>query len=531
MKLWQKGIVYQIYPRSFKDSNGDGIGDLKGIISKLDYVKNLGIDIIWLSPVYLSPNNDNGYDVADYYKINPEFGTMADMDALIKKANELGLKIIMDLVINHTSTEHWWFKEALKGKDNPYRNYYHWRDKKNNWGGFFGGTTWEKAGDQYYLHLFDKTQADLNLSNPKVIEEVKNIMTFWLDKGIYGFRCDVINIIYKNSLENGKRRLVLTGLEHYHSTKRNHEILQELRRDVLNNYVETFTVGETVLVSPKQAYDLMAPDRKELDLVISFEHMDVDHINNKWFKVKYKPKKMMKVLTKWQEALPWNCLYFENHDQPRSLSRFGCTEKYRLESAKMLATILLTLRGTPFIYQGQEIGMTNGDFKALSEFMDTETHNIEKVGRKLLIPRPILKKMLFRTSRDNARTPMQWNATTGFTTGTPWLKENQNKSFINVEAALQDDNSILNFYKRLITFRKSSHILTKGIFRVISMKNNVYIYEREHNNQILRIFANMSKKERKIHNKREPLLSNYQDFEPNKLRPYEAYIVEVRYGF
>lgn len=527
MKLWQKGIVYQIYPRSFKDSNGDGIGDLKGIISKLEYVKDLGVDIIWLSPVYLSPNNDNGYDVADYYKINPEFGTMDDMDALINKADALGLKIIMDLVINHTSTEHWWFKEALKGKDNPYRNYYHWRSKKNNWGGFFGGTTWEKVGDEYYLHLFDKTQADLNLSNPKVIQEVKDIMTFWLNKGIYGFRCDVINIIYKNSLENGKRRLVLTGLEHYHSTKRNHEILQELHRDVLDNYPETFTVGETVLVNTEQALDLMSPDRDELDLVISFEHMEVDHINNKWFKVKYKPKKMMKTLTKWQEALPWNCLYFENHDQPRSVSRFGCPEKYRLESAKMLATILLTLRGTPFIYQGQEIGMTNGDFKSLDEFMDTETHNIGKLGRKLLIPRPILRKMLFRTSRDNARTPMQWNATTGFTTGTAWLKENQNKTTINVERSLSDDNSILNFYKRLIAFRKASPVLTKGDFRVVSMKKDVYIYERSFNEKRIRIIANMSHKERKINITKKPVISNYNDFNGKVLRPYEALIIEV----
>ncbi len=526
MKLWQKGIVYQIYPRSFKDSNGDGIGDIPGIISELDYLKFLGIDIIWLSPVYLSPNNDFGYDVADYYQINPEFGTMHDMDLLIRRANQLGIKIIMDLVINHTSTEHWWFKEAKKGKDNPYRDYYHWRDKKNNWSGFFGGTTWEKVGDQYYLHLFDKTQADLNLSNPKVIQEIKDIMTFWLDKGIYGFRCDVINIIYKNSLKNGQRRLVLTGLEHYHSTKRNHEILQELRRDVLDNY-DPFTVGETVLVTPQQAYDLMDPERKELDLVIAFEHMDVDHINNKWFKVKYKPQKMMEALTKWQEALPWNCLYFENHDQPRSVSRFGSETSYREESAKMLATILLTLRGTPFIYQGQEIGMTNGHFKSLDEIMDTETHNINKIGKKLLIPRPILRKMLFRTTRDNARTPMQWDDSTGFTTGQPWLKENDNKSYINVELASEDPNSILHFYKRLIEFRKATPALIKGDFKVISMTKDIYIYERSYKDKTFRIIANMSGKEKKFQVYKKPVFSNYLTFLGYSLRPYEALIIEV----
>ncbi|MGI6787472.1 MAG: alpha-glucosidase [Acholeplasmataceae bacterium] len=527
MKLWQKGVVYQIYPRSFKDYNGDGIGDINGITSMLDYLNYLGIDIIWLSPVYLSPNRDFGYDVADYYQINPEYGTMEDMDNLIKKADKLGIKIIMDLVINHTSTEHWWFQEAIKSKDNPYRDYYHWRDKKNNWGGFFGGTTWEKVGDQYYLHLFDKTQADLNLSNPKVIKEIKDIMTFWLDKGIYGFRCDVINIIYKNSLENGKRRLVLTGLEHYHSTERNHEILQELRRDVLDNY-DTFTVGETVLVTPEQALDLMAPERKELDLVISFEHMDVDHINNKWFKVKYKPKKLMQALTKWQEALPWNCLYFENHDQPRSVSRFGSETFFRAESAKMLAVLLLTLRGTPFIYQGQEIGMTNGDFQSIDEIMDTETHNIRKLGRKLLIPPPILKKMLLRTTRDNARTPMQWDDTRGFTSGTPWLKENENKSYINVKNELRDDNSILHFYKKLIAFRKANPALISGDFKVISMKNDIYIYERSYEKQAFRMIINMSGKIKKFQCDKRPVVSNYNSFLGYQLRPYEALIISLK---
>lgn len=526
MKLWQKGIVYQIYPRSFCDSNGDGIGDINGIISKLTYLKQLGVDIIWLSPVYLSPNNDFGYDVADYYQINPEYGTMADMDNLIASASKLEIKIIMDLVINHTSTDHMWFKEASKGPDNPYRDYYHWRSKPNNWGGFFGGNTWEKIGSEYYLHLFDKSQADLNLSNPKVVAEIKKIMSFWLEKGIYGFRCDVINIIYKNSLENGKKRFVLTGLEHYLSTDGNHQILQELRRDVLDKF-ETFTVGETVLVTPKLALDLMSPDRKELDLVIAFEHMEVDHFNNKWFKKKYKPQKMIKALTKWQEILPWNALYFENHDQPRSVSRFGSENKYRLESAKMLALLLLTLKGTPFIYQGQEIGMTNGDFTSLDEIMDTETHNIQKVGKKLLIPKRTLQKMLLRSTRDNARTPMQWNPSDGFTTGVAWLKENSNKQFINVENDIVDDNSILNFYKRLISFRKDNQVLIRGSFIMKSSKNNIFIYDRKYDNKVYRIIINMTPKSKKHFIKKPPLVSNYPDFKGTILRPYEAIIIEV----
>lgn len=522
MKLWEKGIVYQIYPRSFNDSNKDGIGDIKGIIDKLDYLKELGVDIIWLSPPYLSPNNDNGYDVADYYKINPEYGSMEDMDLLIKKAMEKDIRIIMDLVINHTSTEHWWFKEASKGRDNPYRDYYIWRDERNNWGSFFGGTTWEKLGDQYYLHLFDKSQADLNLKNPKVIEEIKKIMTYWLNKGIYGFRMDVINVIYKNSLENGKKRFVLTGLEHYHSTQRNHEILQELRRDVLDNY-DTFTVGETVLVTPKQALDLMAKERKELDLVIAFEHMDVDHFNNKWFKIKYKPKKMIKALNKWQMALPWNCLYFENHDQPRSVSRFGSYE-YHKESAKMLGLLLLSLRGTPFIYQGEEIGMTNGDFMLLDDVMDKESHNVWKVGRKLKIPRNKLTKMILKATRDHARTPMQWNSK-GWVN--PWLKQNANRYTINVEKALKEKDSILNFYKKMIKFRKNSECLIKGEYKLISSTKDVFVFERSYKDKKLLVVANMTSKKRPFNVGAKVLISNYND-QASYLRPYESYIIEVK---
>lgn len=523
MKLWEKGIVYQVYPRSFKDSNNDGIGDINGIIEKLDYLCDLGVDIIWLSPVYLSPNHDYGYDIADYYQINPEFGSMDDMDRLLLEAKKKDIRIIMDLVINHTSIEHHWFKEASKGKDNPYRNYYLWRDKKNNWGGFFGGSTWEKLGDQYYLHLFDKTQADLNLKNPKVIQEVKNIMTFWLDKGIYGFRCDVINIIYKNSLDNGKKRFVLTGLEHYHSTEGNHEILRELRRDVLDKY-DTFTVGETVLATPKLALDLMAKERRELDLVISFEHMEVDHFNNKWFKVKYKPRKLIKSLDKWQQALPWNCLYFENHDQPRSINRFGSL-KYHKESAKLLSMLLLSLRGTPFIYQGQEIGMTNANFTSLDEIKDTETHNIYKVGRKLLIPKFKLHKMLLTSTRDNARTPMQWD-NIGWVN--PWLKENDNKTFVNVLDALNDKDSILSFYKKMIHFRKNNECLLKGDYKFISMKNDIYIFDRVFHDKRLRIILNMTNKVKTYMIKTKPLIHTHNDLK-NHLRPYEGYIIEINH--
>lgn len=521
---WKKSIVYQIYPRSFMDSNGDGIGDIKGIISKLDYVKSLGVDVIWLSPVYQSPNDDNGYDISDYLAINPEYGTMDDMDDLIDQANQRGLRIMMDLVINHTSDEHPWFIASQDPKS-PYRNYYIWEEKPNNWTSFFGGKAWEKIGDSYYLHLFSKKQPDLNWHNPKVMDEIKNIMKFWLDKGIYGFRCDVINIIFKTSLKNGKKRLVLTGREHYHSQEGMHHILKELRKDVLDRY-DTMTVGETVLVTTKQANDLIDPERKELDMVFGFEHMETDQISNKWFRTKFKPRKLIKTLIKWQNEVYWNANYLENHDQTRSVTRFGNDQTYHQESAKMLAMLNLCLKGTPYIYQGEEIGMTNCDFQSLDEFKDIETHRIIALAQKLHFPKWYQRRMMRISSRDHARTPMQWDAEHGFTSGTPWLKINSNTKAINVEAQQHINDSILLFYKQLIILRKKHKALYQGSFEVVSIKRNIFIYRRKYENESFLVIINFSNKIKSFKRMEgELILSNMASTE-HHLKPYEARLIK-----
>ncbi len=529
---WRKAIIYQIYPRSFNDSNGDGIGDIPGITEKLDYLKELGADCIWLSPVYASPNCDNGYDISDYKAIHPDFGTMADFDELVKKAGERGIKIIMDLVINHTSDEHEWFQKALAG-DKKYRDYYYFREKKNNWGSFFGGKTWEKVPgeEMYYLHLFNKKQPDLNWHNPDVYNEVCDIMRFWLDKGIAGFRCDVINVIYKNSLDNGKRRIALTGLEHYLSTEGCHEILRRLNKDVLSHY-DCFTVGETVFVNPAQANLLMGESRKELNMVFGFEHMECDQRGLKWFKRPYAPKRLIAALDKWQRECEWTANYLENHDQPRSVSRFGDIEDYRKESAKMLCALNLCLRGTPFIYEGEEIGMTNGDFDKMSDIQDVESHTINGILKKFLIPCGIRMKMIFRTTRDNARTPMQWDGTSnaGFTEGVPWLRINANHEWINVAREEQDENGILAFYKAMIAFRKQSDALQFGDYEKIDSKTGVYAFKRTYGNKCVTVVLNMN-----CYNAGLPeisgkiVMSNYNRSdldEISTLNPYEVLITE-----
>ena len=482
---WQSKIAYQIYPRSFCDSNNDGIGDIPGIISKLDYLVELGVGIIWLSPVYRSPNEDTGYDISGYREINPEYGTMEDMKILIREAKKRDLRLIMDLVVNHTSDQHPWFVESRKGKDNPYREFYIWRPGKknpwnkggkplppNNWSSFFTGSAWEydRTSQEFYLHLFSKKQPDLNWHNPQVRSAVKDIMTFWLDLGIDGFRCDVINLIYKSSLENGKKRMALTGQEWYNNQEGCHEILRELRQDVLSHY-DCFVVGETVLTTVDHAKALCPPDRSELDMVFTFEHVECHQVNNKWFKTPFRPHLLMEVLLRWQKELDWNTLYFENHDQPRSTTRFG-SKKYPVESAKLLSLLLLTLRGTPFVYQGQEIGMTNGDFTSISEFRDVEAHTVWAISRKLRFPRWLRMKMLKATSRDNARTPMQWtNSPNGGFSPQPdttaWLKVNSNCATINVASQKEDASSLLNWYKHLIQLRKITPQLIGGTFTIL----------------------------------------------------------------
>ncbi len=535
-EFWKKGTVYQIYPRSFCDSDGDGVGDIRGIISKLDYLKNLGIDIIWLSPIYKSPNDDNGYDISDYKDVHEDFGTMADFDELLSEASSRGIKIIMDLVINHTSDEHEWFRRALAGEE-KYKNYYIIKkggekgELPNNWGNFFADCPWEpfgdKANNEYYLHLFSKKQPDLNWYNPEVYEEICGIMRFWLDKGVSGFRCDVINVIFKQSFEDGKKQLVLTGQEHYISKEGTHKILQALRRDVMDNY-DAFTVGETVFVNTDMARDLTLAERGELDMVFAFEHMECDQIAVKWFKTRFKPKKLFKILTKWQTELPWNTNYFENHDQPRSVMRFVKAGKYRKYGSKMLMGLQFTLRGTPFFYQGQEIGMTNGAFESLDEIVDIESHNVDKMAKKLGIFNPLRWSLIKKTSRDNARTPMQWSAEdgAGFTQGVPWLKINPNYKEINAESDLSDEDGIIAFFKRMNELRKSSGTLLSGSFSELCATRSVYAFEREYEGEVLVSICNFSDKERSlpINIDGRLIVSNYKDTN-SKLRPYEFRLI------
>ena len=533
---YKNSTVYQIYPRSFCDSDGDGVGDIKGIISKLDYIASLGVDVIWLSPVYKSPNDDNGYDISDYKDIQPEFGTMEDFDLLLSEAKARGISIIMDLVINHPSDEHVWFERAKAGEQ-KYKDYYIIKKGENgklpnNWGNFFAECPWEPFGDpeneEYYLHLFSKKQPDLNWYNPEVYKEVCDIMRFWLDKGVAGFRCDVINVIFKQSFKDGKKSLALTGKEHYLSTDGCHNILAALRRDVLSNY-ETLTVGETVMVDLKEAADLTLPERGELDMVFAFEHMECDQVGVKWFKTKFKPKKLMDILTKWQEGLPWNSCYFENHDQPRSVTRFTKGGEYREIGAKMLLGLLFSLRGTTYVYQGQEIGMTNGAFGSLDEIMDIESHNVDKMAKKLGIINPFRWKMIKATSRDNARTPMQWNGgkNAGFTAGKPWLKLHPNYTEVNVESDLKNENGVISFFKAINNFKKSSEILKEGSFKALAATRSVYVFERELDGKKLTAFCNFStgKSAYPVTVEGERVLSNYEGTD-KKLRPYEFVLIE-----
>jgi len=517
---WKERIVYQIYPRSFQDSSetefpNDGIGDIPGIISRLDEIKDLGIGIIWLSPVYKSPDADNGYDISDYCAIDPKFGTMADMDKLFAEAKKRDIRIIMDLVINHTSDEHEWFQKS-RDPASPYRDYYIWHPGKsvpgnkkplppNNWTGFFMGDTWEydEKSNEFYLHLFDKKQPDLNYKNPKVIEEVKKILQFWLKKGASGFRCDVINIIYKTCFADGKRSLAVQGLEHYKSQEGCHAVLRELRRDVLDKH-NCFTVGETVFVDLEDAKLLCDEDRRELNMLFFFDHLEVDRRIARYIPKKFKASKLLEIMTKWQKGLEWNAVYLENHDQSRIVSHFGAAERDRelsgkpgclwQRSAKMLALFQLTLRGTPFIFQGQEIGMTNFDFKSINELNDVESHNLNKLMKKLFIPESLRWKWIKASSRDNARTPMQWNddLNAGFSKGKPWLGINKNYKYINYASQKNDLSSILSFYKKLIAFRKNSECLIFGEFMPVYADDRLMIYQRRLEKEFFTIALNFS---------------------------------------
>lgn len=530
---WKRKIIYQIYPMSFCDSNGDGIGDLPGIISRLDYLQRLGVGALWLSPVYPSPNKDNGYDISDYCEIHPNYGTLADMDRLIAEAKKRDIRIIMDLVINHTSDRHEWFQKSRR-REEPYTDFYIWRKgekgkKPTNWGSFFGEDCWEydEVRGEYYLHLFAKEQPDLNFHNEKVIAAIEDVMRFWLDRGVAGFRCDVINIIYKEAIKNGRWRPALTGCEYYLSTPGCHRVLHRLNRDVLSRY-DAFTVGETVFVTPKMADDLVNPQREELCTVFSFEHMETDCFKIKWFLRKFKPDRFFACLTKWQNALPWNTVYFENHDQPRSVSRYGNDAEYHDQSAKALATLLLTLRGTPFLYEGEEIGMTNFDFPDMEKVRDVESINIWNMGKRLHLPYGLRWRMIKTKSRDNARTPMQWDDSIngGFSAGTPWLSVNGNYPRINVKRQEDDPGSVLSYYRQLIAFRNGSRVLQEGDFTELYRKNDVYAYRRACDGEALTIVISLAQGERKNPASGEVVYSNYgRETAPARLAPYEALVL------
>ena len=555
-KWWKEVVVYQIYPRSFKDSNGDGIGDLPGIIQNLDYLKNLGVDIIWLCPVYKSPNDDNGYDISDYQDIMNDFGIMKDMERLLAEIHEKDMKLIMDLVVNHTSDEHPWFLESRSSLDNPYRDFYIWRRGKNgsppnNWGSVFGGPAWEydKTTDEYYLHLFSKKQPDLNWENPRLREEIYKMMKWWLDKGIDGYRIDTVNLFSKVSdLPDGK---IIKGYKYgdgspyFLNGPSIHEYLQEMNKKVLSKY-DIMTVGETPGTPPQIAAMYVNRDRHELDMVFHFELMEIDHDPiNKWKSKEWKLTELKKIFTKWHEGLKekgWNSLFMNNHDQPRMVSRFGNDKKYRVESAKMLATLLYTLPGTPYLYQGEEIGMTNVAFDNIEDYRDIETLNFYREMTKNGLPKERIMEAIHPISRDNARTPMQWDDSpyAGFTTGMPWIKVNPNYPEINVAHNLKDSNSIFYYYQKIIHLKKENLIMIYGDYHlIVEDDEHIYSYLRTLNKDRLLIILNFFSSQTIFnlpedidYKDKKLLISNYdieekEDIKNIYLRPYEARVYKL----
>jgi len=547
---WKEAVVYQIYPKSFKDSNGDGIGDLRGIIQKLDYLKELGVDVLWLCPIYQSPNDDNGYDISDYRKIIEEFGTANDFEELLTEMHKRGLKLLMDLVVNHTSDEHQWFIESKSSKDNPYRDYYIWKDGQegnppNNWGSFFSGSAWkyDETSEQYFLHLFSTKQPDLNWENEKVRAEIYDMMKFWLDKGIDGFRMDVINLISKVAGfpqgEKGDTDVYGNGFPHTANGPRVHEYLKEMNREVLSKY-DIMTVGEAPGVDPETAKSFVNDDRNELNMLFQFELMGIDAGPGGKFDVKpWKLTTFKKIMLKWYEGLKekgWNSLYLNNHDQPRMVSRFGNDKKYRVESAKMLATFLHTWQGTPYIYQGEEIGMTNIQFKDISEYKDIETINMYKEKIEQGVSKDALMHGIYAIGRDNARTPVQWDASrnAGFSEGTSWISVNPNYEELNVEIALKDKNSIFYYYQKLIKLRKENEIIVYGDLKLLYEEDeNILSYIRTYKDEKLLVIINFFEKEVEFklteeiqYKQADLLISNYEvnnnEFSNIILRPYEA---------
>ncbi len=547
---WKESVVYQIYPRSFNDSNGDGIGDIRGITEKLDYLNELGIDVVWLSPVYKSPNDDNGYDISDYRTIMDEFGTMEDWEEMLEGMHQRGIRLVMDLVVNHSSDEHAWFTEARKSKDNPFREYYIWRESKedqppNNWGSFFGGSAWEydEESDEYFLHLFSKKQPDLNWENEKLREEVYALMKFWLDKGVDGFRMDVINLISKTpglpDAEVTDDSPYQWGGDYFVNGPKFLEYMNEMNEQVLSKY-DAMTVGEMPMATPEDGKKYTNENDGIVNMLFQFEHMDVTSgPGGKWDQQAWKLTDLKRIISKWQTELHgtgWNSLYMENHDQPRSVSVFGDDQEYRVESAKMLAAWLHFLQGTPYIYQGQELGMTNVYFDDIKDYEDIETLNMynEEVVEKGRNPEEVLDA-IHKKGRDNARTPMQWTdeKNAGFTTGNPWLKVNGNYHEINARKALSDENSIFYFYKNLIRLRKELPVLIHGNYQLLLEEDeNLYVYTRRYQDTTLVIAANFSKETCELNlpetlNGGKLLVHNYQDVanqlqNESNMRPYEV---------
>ncbi|MCD8511679.1 MAG: alpha-glucosidase [Bacillus sp. (in: Bacteria)] len=555
---WKESVVYQIYPRSFKDSNGDGVGDIQGIIEKLDYLHKLGIDVIWLSPVYDSPNDDNGYDIRHYQDIMEEFGTMDDFDEMLKEAHKRDIKIMMDLVVNHTSDEHQWFEESRSSKDNPYRDYYIWKPGKDgklptNWGAAFGGSAWEydEKTDEYYLHLFSKKQPDLNWENPKLREEIYKMMRYWLDKGVDGFRMDVINFISKDQrypdgevMDTGYG----DGSPFYMNGPRIHEFLQEMNREVLSRY-NTITVGEMPGATIDQGKLYTGKDCNELHMVFHFEHVDVGSGKyGKWTNRPWKLTELKTIFSRWQEGLEddgWNSLYWSNHDQPRAISRFGNdNEEYRVISGKMLATCLHMLKGTPYIYQGEEIGMTNVEFQSVEDYRDIETLNAYKdyTEANLLTHEEIMEG-IHKRGRDNARTPVQWSgdAHGGFTEGEPWIPVNPNYPEINAEKVLEDKKSIFYYYQNLIELRKEHPVIVYGKYELLMKEDEqIYAYTRSWEGQKLLVICSFTDDKAVFqapqelqYSHKKLVISNYdveekEDISKLTLKPYEArvYLLE-----
>lgn len=546
-KWWQKAVVYQIYPMSFQDSNNDGIGDLPGITQRLDYLHQLGVDVLWLNPIYKSPNQDNGYDIADYRTINPQYGTMADFEKLLAATHQRGMKLLMDLVVNHTSDQHAWFQESRKSKDNRYADYYIWRDpvdghEPNNWRSAFSGPAWTYVPErgQYYLHLFAPGQPDLNWENPEVREAVFNIERFWLDKGVDGFRMDVINLISKPAglPDVAGTPTAGTTLDFVADGPRLNEFLRQMNDEVLSHY-DVMTVGEMPGSTPEDAIKYTGLNSHELNMVFQFQHVNLspnpDVRLGKWNDQPVKLPELKVALNRWQKALDgkgWNSLYWNNHDQPRAVSRFGNDDpKYRVLAAKMLGTTLHMMQGTPYVYEGEELGMTNAHFTRIDQYEDLESLNIyrEMVKQRKLVDGPTMLKYLANMSRDNARTPMQWDAgkNAGFTAGTPWYRLNANYPEINVDAALKDQTSVFYHYQKLIKLRHQSDLIQYGTFEELDpLDEQVYAYRRHYQGQTLLVMSNFTdqvvQRDSGQQKADELLISNYSDDQGTTLRPYES---------